>query len=338
MKDIKKTTRIKKWIFCLILIIMPILFFSSIELVLMVAKIDFIMPIRIIISGTDWREYHMFNDENFVPDPYLFWRLRPSKFINSKGFIGPEFSLIKPRGVFRIFCLGDSNTMGSQDSSYPMALTEITRNKPISPIQFEVLNGGTSGYTSLQGYRLFAEIIKYKPDLVTICFGWNDTCYVKRAPDKNFKPVNRPTLYLERFMYKFKTYQFLKYICYTAKYSIFKRKYTSVLERRVSLDDYRANLVAMVSLANKGGIKLLFITRPCNLEREPWMRSFIKDTKTYNNVMRDVATSLKVDLIDGDDMFWGHPEYFFDSCHFNSVGHKLLAEEIYRHLSSYQSK
>jgi len=324
----------KEFVIRILLIVVSLSLFVLAEFILRTRKLDFIVPIRIITSGSraeDWREFHMFSNEDFIPDPYLFWKLNPkNKLSNSKGFIGPEFNSIKPDATIRIFCIGDSNTMGTTDGSYPLELGSLVQSRLFSNKKVEVINAGIAGYSSLQGLRLCFEIMKYNPDLVTICFGWNDPCFTSRKPDKMFRPVNKTLLGIERFFYRFKTYQLLRYIF--LKLGLTKRQQIKGYTRRVDSEDYESNLIEMVNLTKTNRVKLLFITRPCISELEPWMESFVNDTKFYNSIVRLVAKRLDIDIIDAEIIFCNHQEYFFDSCHFNREGGRLLAEKIYDYI------
>ncbi|MFC1699382.1 SGNH/GDSL hydrolase family protein [Candidatus Omnitrophota bacterium] len=327
---------IKKYIIRAILVFSPLILFFSAELILEVSDLYFTKPIRIAsFWDDDLREHHMFTDRDFIPDPWFFWKIDPAnKLTNSKGFLGPEFSENKPENTFRIFCLGDSNTMGSRDSSYPRELYRSFQTSPLYNAQFEVINAGVSGYTSLQGLRMCSEVMKYNPDLITICFGWNDSCLTDRRPDKYFQPVNRYLLNLERFLYRFRIYEFLKYGYYHLKYNHFNAQQSPPLQCRVNLSDYEANLLAMATLAKKNGSRVLFITRPFMLRLEPWMANFTEDAKIYNSAMRKAAAKIKVDLLDAEKIFSEHPEQFIDSCHFSEDGKELLAKEIYNYLKT----
>lgn len=330
---VRKLKNTKEYFIRALLLVVPLCFLILIEYSLRLRDVDFIRPIRVVISGSraeDFRDYHMFTDKDFIPDPYLFWKLNPkSRLSNSKGFIAPEFSITKPDNVIRIFCIGDSNTMGTPDGSYPLELNNLLQSHQPPNKKIEVVNAGLSGYTSLQGLRLFSEIIKYKPDLVTVCFGWNDPCSTSRKPDKYFCPLNKSLLYLERYLYQFRTFQLLKYSLLKFKYT--EQQRSNNFTRRVSLEDYENNLVEMANLAKINKNKLLFITRPCIATLEPWMVSFIDDTKVYNSVMRSVAQRLNIGIIDAEAIYNNHEEYFTDSCHFNDKGRKLLAEIVYNY-------
>ena len=113
-------------------------------------------------------------------DPYLFWRLKPqARFgkisVNSKGFRGKEFSEEKKSNTFRIIALGDSCTLGvgiADDETYAAVLENILDKYARSTKNYEVINAGVAGYSSLQGLRyLKTEIMKYNPDMIIVQFG-----------------------------------------------------------------------------------------------------------------------------------------------------------------------
>ena len=127
---------------------------------------------------------------HLVYDVRRHHKLRPSFHedsvsVNSQGFRGSEFSVPKPRGLFRVVALGDSVTFGSYDcldrpshycpdeSSYPAQLQAILDQGDGRRLQ--VINAGTQGYTSRQAWYWFQdEIAALQPDLVILYLGWND--------------------------------------------------------------------------------------------------------------------------------------------------------------------
>src|SRR5262249_26379077 len=76
--------------------------------------------------------------------PNLHFKVGADEFrINSKGFLGPEFSSKKPAGTFRIISMGDSCTFtnGVWARAYP-ALLQRSLTKDTSAERFEVINAG----------------------------------------------------------------------------------------------------------------------------------------------------------------------------------------------------
>jgi lysophospholipase L1-like esterase len=100
--------------------------------------------------------------------------------INSAGLRDREFSLSKPKGVYRILALGDSTTFGwgaHQDKTWPKLLEQkLNANPPAGgPQHFEVINSGVGNYNTAQEVAYFKERGRlYHPDMVIIGFAYND--------------------------------------------------------------------------------------------------------------------------------------------------------------------
>ena len=125
----------------------------------------------------------------YLKDKNLFWKLRPhqtikSNFfvegvyqINSLGLRDSEFSAEKKAGTVRMICFGNSCTFGWKvklEETYPKQLEKLL-NSDLSYKKYEVINAGVTGYSTFQGIRFLKEqILKYKPDIITVCYGWND--------------------------------------------------------------------------------------------------------------------------------------------------------------------
>jgi lysophospholipase L1-like esterase len=199
------------------------------------------------------------------PDPLLFWRIKPlSRFkgieINSLGFRGGEISAKKRAGVFRAIALGDSCTLGvgvSNAETYSAVLQDIL-NKSGGDRNYEILDAGVAGYSSLQGLRyLQNDLIGYRPDVVTIYFGLNDYLYASAVSDRDrVEPSPRLTALDERLASS-ALYRLIKRE--TAPWRI-KTKFPP--ERRVALPDFKRNLIAMCTSARKGGASVLLLNFP----------------------------------------------------------------------------
>jgi hypothetical protein len=137
------------------------------------------------ITDVDWRfvRKHLYYQGSYLEvqepdlDPERLYRLKPgavhqydhhSVRINELGFRGPERSVEKPNGVFRILCFGGSNVFGQDleyEDSWPAQLEqELNRG---NDGRYEVWNMGVSAYVGVQMARLAREAIeKYEPDLI----------------------------------------------------------------------------------------------------------------------------------------------------------------------------
>ena len=157
-------------------------------------------------------------------DPDRFWRLRQElrdlriagtirdqkiEFtVNTHG--GLRNALIDPvKSKPRILALGDSCTFGlgvNDDKTWPVQLQSLLDAKGLDA---EVINGGVPGYTSYQGLRfLETQGLKMKPDIVVVCFGFNDsdtwasTSDLKMAENQSLRSMDR-TLANSRLYYAF---------------------------------------------------------------------------------------------------------------------------------------
>ena len=88
--------------------------------------------------------------------------------VNSLGFRGQERSVAKRPGVFRIICVGGSNTYGADLSDHETWPHQLQlRLDRRAPGRYEVWNLGLSGYNSLQ-LAAVAEhaLARHSPDLI----------------------------------------------------------------------------------------------------------------------------------------------------------------------------
>ena len=120
---------------------------------------------------------------------------------NSKGFRDTrEFGYDKPEGVFRVICLGDSNTQGlevRQNHTYSKVLERFLNAKGK---QAQVINTGVSGFGNAEQLVLLEnEGMKYNPDVVVLGFFVNDPADNVRA---NLFKLEGDTLKVEKKKYQ----------------------------------------------------------------------------------------------------------------------------------------
>jgi len=139
--------------------------------------------------------------DNVSVPPEVAWRWLPEQRVDSPhGFTvsingfglrdSREVAIPKPRGTFRVLCLGDSFTYGietPEEQTYPHRLEQALRAR-LPGREVEVWNAGCNGYNSCQeaawletyGWQL-------EPDVVTVGFVMNDVLpLVADAPSQNF--------------------------------------------------------------------------------------------------------------------------------------------------------
>lgn len=135
-----------------------ILFYSLVEISLRITNVNFNIPKYFQFSPNLLIDPQLAKG-TMLKDPVLFWRLAPDKTrkINSKGMRDNEFSIEKPKEVFRIICLGDSVTFGwpnKSEKAYAYRL-EALLNERIKNCNFEVINAGVPGYSFLSRIEIF---------------------------------------------------------------------------------------------------------------------------------------------------------------------------------------
>jgi lysophospholipase L1-like esterase len=274
------------------------------------------------------RLQHIFQDEYFVYDPLLIWRPKSDgEIFNSQGFRGPVLTSHKSPQEYRIFAIGDSNTLGwsgPEGAHWPGYLHGLMRQHGEG---VSVVNAGVYGYSSYQGLERFRECIAFDPDLVLISFGANDAHRV-RAPDQEFArdPTVKwnPAGFLQRYR--------LGQLLLGARTRLLPGS-RKELHPRVSLADYRQNLVEIIGLGRERGIRVVLLTRPYTgrIDDEYWWKNFAYE---YNLATAEVAAKEDVLLVDVYSYFKGKPDYFADESHFTAAGHRLAAEIIYETLQA----
>jgi len=162
----------------------------------------------------------------FEGDPLLFWKLKPSLHeviwdftlvsTNPQGLRGERPLRPKLPGSVRLVFLGDSVTFGYRvpvifadhpdrcdrsEKPYPWLIEQRLREAyPDREVEAVIL--AVPGYSSHQG-RLWLErdIARLQPDLVTVCFGWNDVG-LRAAPDSAVMPAGWPRVTARRMVTK----------------------------------------------------------------------------------------------------------------------------------------
>ena len=278
-----------------------------------------------------------------IPDPDLFWRLRPGwKYgdgmyaINQRGFRGDEFSEKKLPGSRRVVCLGDSTAHGLRTpapKSWIGRTQHALRNR-LGTDGIEVLNLAVPGYTSFQGLRLFElEARRYEPDVVVAAFGaFNDWVPAVGRPDA--EQHNRPAWHRIRIA------QWLLALTASTPQDdgpqtvqeaelLVKKLDTSKLvgDRRVPLEAFERNLRALAHAVHASGARFVIVIQPLP-----------QDTRTRNPAAADyaararqVAADVADGLADGWTSFAKLPEtdqLFIDFCHLNADGHGALAPAV----------
>ena len=275
----------------------------------------------------------------FVPDPELFWRLRPGSVfdaeapvpINALGYRGPIPERPRAPGRRRVAVLGDSVAFGG-----PVAWPEILAERTGA----EVLNFGVPGYTAVQGERQWTrDVAPLLPDVVVVAYGWNDHWVAQGGLPDAAREVPSPrvaalTLALSRL----RLAQAARALVGEAAPTHGPASAGAV--RRVPLDDYRRALDRLIAGASAAGAKVLVVALPSGLRAEefpdyllalgftPSGREAIDDHARWGLVAREAALAHGASFLDPSERFGAPMLFSRDGIHPTAEGHRVLAEAI----------
>lgn len=310
----------------------------------------------------------------YVPHPYLPVVLRPSTnyrdgdtagHINALGLRGPERTLRKPTGVFRVVCVGGSTTFGAgivgDEKTWPARLeSRLAAARPAAKI--EVLNAGVPGYTTAENLiYLGLRLVDMQPDLVVLYEGYNDF-KPNRHPgyladyshwrDRS-APPERPWGEGSRVVTRLRTA--LAGFAAGRDASVRDPRTGASLPRHDSVSEegvatFRRNLFTMIATARAGGARVALATypHPCtveNLSAHPKQFSYLpgfvpgltfdgvrQAFDRYNEEVRRVAIDQGALLVDAAREVPPEAGLFVDHVHFNAEGAERFAEVMARAL------
>jgi lysophospholipase L1-like esterase len=289
---------------------------------------------------------------------------------NSLGFRSQEFSAKKIPGGYRIFCLGGSDTYGTNltnDQTWPAQLEEAL-NSYQKERHFEVINAAVPGYTTMEGaINLITRILPLEPDMVILYQGYND-----------FKPNRYPGFKPDYTHWRTRDRMPKKHLLsILALKSSFVRNswnlYRRIIKRfnssgrfnlqirglksydtasQEGVDAFKRNILTMVYVCRGYGIRPVLSTfattlNERNLQESPEKFEVLTDyvstltykglldaKKRYNDAIREVAAEEDVLLVDNNALVPETFDYLYDYCHFTPEGARLVADNFAKEILS----
>jgi lysophospholipase L1-like esterase len=294
----------------------------------------------------------------FEPDPDCFWRLKPNVVLppdrgaawggvmsNSHGMRSREVSVADAKQRQRVLCFGDSSTfafgVGFADA-WPNQLQRMLDEK--QPGAVEVLNAGIPGQTTYQGrQRLTRELVKWRPNLAFITFGNNDGWRWDGRADKEHSVRSGAACVLAVLNHS-RAWQWLvscrEHAVRTqatrdqlqwarqATWNYFDPNETWT--PRVSLDDFAANLQAMIAECRRYDCEPVLVVWPDQRQlvgRPTWR-------PPYQAAMRRVAVEAGVFCLDLVPLFeqsgdWAVQRFLpNDVVHLDGEGNRFVAQTV----------
>lgn len=276
------------------------------------------------------------------------WSLKPNSSIevggigiriNAEGMRGAELPPLES-GALRLFSLGDSSIFGTSvregEVFSSVAAGELSRawNRQVVGIIGAV--PGHDSSQSLKTLRMFGE--KVKPAWVIIGNLWSD---VYRGDGVH--SVWDDVAYLPPVKQRLRGYalyrvlwQLLSPWLHTQQVRWIQSKDDLGTgeeghEARVPLEDYIANLRAIVATSRKLGARVAFVVLPAPMDFDTVPPPVT--IQAYRYAMRSLAEKEKAPLVDGPALFkkaGANLAYFVDNVHPSAEGHRLLGEELAR--------
>lgn len=294
----------------------------------------------------------------FEGDPVLFWRLRPNAdraiwdftvvSTNAQGLRHDRPIVDKPRGRFRIVCVGDSVTFGYRiplvfpdapdgydhdDAPFSGRLERMLRAQ-YPDHDIEVIALAVPGYSSFQGRLLLEQTIDWlEPDVVILCFGFNDVA-LRPEPDAVVMAPDLLSTTLRRVMSSSQA------LLHLWRWSTERAAATAAAAPpaeplapgpRVAQADYVANMDAMAELAKRHDARVLVVgavyrdrkTNPDEAQRMGEYRKALAE-----RMHQDDVPYLQIEEMTES----GAPtnaELFGEHIHPSSNGHQRMADRIF---------
>jgi lysophospholipase L1-like esterase len=220
--------------------------------------------------------------------------------INSHGFRGPDFANVKPKGAFRVVCLGESSTFGyrnNDDETYPFLLRRLFAHEKL-PV--EVINAGFPYYNTGSILSLLEEeILNYKPDVITLYAGYNDTSWPTQIG-----LLGHVALWLQDHAVM---YLLLRDIINQRLFEIENRIVEKLIPQKLPreqlikesalvTDRYRKNVESIVHIAKNRGVPVILIKQPVTTHSPKYISvTYEKENET---VRRKFERGERLDFIE----------------------------------------
>jgi lysophospholipase L1-like esterase len=288
---------------------------------------------------------------------------RQTDYLNAFGMRQPALSHAKPTGVRRIAMLGDSITFGvgmaSYRDLYPYRLEQMCL---AGGAQVQVLNFGVVGNTSFQVRRGLEYTLSFEPEILIVMIGNNDS---RRSLGVAEAQTPEVIAFDERVGRWLPGSQGWVVVNLLRRGLVQLKSWRLKRERppatRVSLDEFRDNLAAVIRACRAAGVRVYLVdeklaANPVGPGEKTWGdRSKMENYPRYRQVLQELARTEGVGFIDVTTVLEAEkqprpagyradanrvlPEYLHlfveqDPIHLNATGHALVARTLYQRLAA----
>lgn len=285
--------------------------------------------------------------------------------IGDSGYRGNSFPIPKPPNTQRIVVFGGSAVFdpnSDEGSDWPSLTEKILKRSGWGNL--EIINAGVPGHATFDSLgRLYSQVWLYEPDYVLLYNAWNDIKYINRVStssplssvfspyDPESDPFRSYRGFLDRFLCRLQLYVKLR-----NRYLLWKYRpgpegsrliaSHSQQDRAFGMRQYRLNIELFVDAARNIGAVPLLLTQATLVSRDNDESArarieygyqgmtaedhgkLVKAFKECNDIVRHVALSKGVSLLDLDQKLSGRPELFADHIHLTETGSKEISRVL----------
>ncbi len=285
-------------------------------------------------------------------NPYLLWEYAPGwRFelgvpvhINALGLRGDEPQIPAPEGTRRLLATGDSSIYGYgvADDEVFLQVAAAALSAPGAPV--EGWNAAIPGYSTFQSINLLQmRALALEPDVVVVGNLWSDNnfdAFVDRDLLSAYSRWDRSLVgRLHGLLSASALYRVMDYrvrVAGGAQAQARKVGWTvgggaPSGRRRVSINDYAANLDTLVSLARGVGAEVIFLAL-ANREDLGGRGDAPGAWAPYREVFRDAAARAGAPVVSVPEVFrasgLGREALFLDEMHPTAEGHALMGRSL----------
>jgi lysophospholipase L1-like esterase len=270
---------------------------------------------------------------------------------NSRGYRGPDFTKPRPLHEIRLICYGGSTTYGSYLSdpwTWPVLLQKSLGN------QYEVLNAGVPGYTTVE-HVIQAAVQQFdrRPDYALYYVGYNDLINnnienVAEDSSDVHAPLLEQALRLNSLRYGDRSY--ILTTLWHGLYAFATKQYSRPVRGEVSekidpraLALFKDRIESLILLCRHHGIQPIFIPQiinpslKSNTSKAIWavyvpLSALPRLMDRYNQEVEQICRREHVPFINKMNSAPWEKSDFFDECHFTASGSvkfsHILQEEL----------
>lgn len=226
---------------------------------------------------TDIREYHQqmreMKNEWWKFSPDIGWERRPNfsgevyeiaYAFDKNGYFTSDSAELNDKTIPKILLIGDSCTFGNGvevKNTFGEFLEQILP-------AYDIINLAVPGHSSYQGVKVLEKYIaRIKPGIILASFNYNDRRYVLSPDSIDSRQFYRKVYTSTRATPFIKSYLFcMMRSGYDTLMKAFKKTdhtqiyWIDTMYPRVSPQDYRANFIKMIELAQQHHAQMMFLT------------------------------------------------------------------------------